>query len=208
MALAGDSGAFAALVERYRSHVWRTVTSVARGPDAEDLAQEAIIRAYCSLKRFRGDAPFQAWLCRIALNAAHDYQRSAWRRRVVQDNGEASAEYVTGSPEAEVNRRETVRRVRFAVAGLGAQQRTPIWLHYFEQFSFAEIARLERTSESTIRSRIKAGLKRLHGSLDDLIDATEETSQPQQIADEWNAEKQNMDETASRSIVQKSSQLI
>src|SRR5262249_14558539 len=78
----GDTEAFAALCERHRARVWRTVASVARGPAAEDLAQEAIVRAFCALHTYRAASSFEAWLCRIALNAAHDYQRSAWKRRV------------------------------------------------------------------------------------------------------------------------------
>ena len=208
MALAGDSGAFAALIERYRSHVWRTVASVARGPDAEDLAQEAVVRAYCSLRRFRGDAPFQAWLCRIALNAAHDYQRSGWRRRVVGDSPALDAGGASASLEEEAGRRETASRVRAAVAELTAKQRTPIWLHYFEEFSYAEIARLERTAESTIRSRIKAGLKRLHVTLDDLVETLEQTGPRKQNTDDWNSESRGIDEQAGCSIVSKSSQCV
>src|SRR5205807_7455341 len=123
-----------------------------------DLAQEAFVRAYSAMRRFRGEASFQAWICRIALNAAHDYQKSAWKRRTVPsenlDDGAFSAE----SPEDEVHRREAARTVQAAVAILPEKQRTPIWLHYFEELSYAEIARLEHTSESTIRSRIKSGL--------------------------------------------------
>src|SRR5437660_5465016 len=79
----GDSGAFADLCERHRERVWRVIASVAHGPEVEDLAQEAILRAFTSIRKFRGDAPFGAWLCRIALNIAHDHLRSAWRRKVI-----------------------------------------------------------------------------------------------------------------------------
>ncbi len=74
---------FAELCEEQRARLWRIAASVARGPEVEDLAQEAIVRAWCGLASFQGEAPFAAWLCRIAVNAAHDWQRSAWRRRVV-----------------------------------------------------------------------------------------------------------------------------
>jgi RNA polymerase sigma-70 factor (ECF subfamily) len=158
--LAGESGAFTDLCERHRERIWRIVASVASGPDADDLVQEAVIRAYLSLKSYRRTAPFAAWLSKIALNAAHDYQRSAWKRRVLlleRPPEEEAAE----CPSAEVQRRETLRRVRDAVSRLPRNMGTPIWLHYFEEFSIAEIAELERTSESTVRARIKSGLSRL-----------------------------------------------
>jgi RNA polymerase sigma-70 factor (ECF subfamily) len=177
--LAGDAGAFAELCERHRARLWRIIASVAQGPDLDDLAQEAVLRAWCSLRSWRSEAPFEAWLYRIALNVAHDYQRSAWKRRVVfWVHGAQTSE---GREEASeplhdvAERREMQRRVRQAVAALPARQGIPIWLHYFEGFSLAEVARLERVSESTTRSRVQVGLRRLAHTLRDLTD-TEETS--------------------------------
>jgi RNA polymerase sigma-70 factor (ECF subfamily) len=177
-AQAGDADAFATLCDRSRKRVWHIIASVAKGPDVDDLAQDAIVRAWCAISNYRGEASFEAWLCRIALNAAHDYQRSAWKRRVMfwaQDNNE-TAELHGGASEPlhdEVAKRETQRRSRKAVAALPAPQRDPIWLHYFEGFSLAEVARLEGISESTLRSRVQAGLKRLCRSLHDVRDAHE-----------------------------------
>jgi RNA polymerase sigma-70 factor (ECF subfamily) len=176
-ALAGDSRSFALLCERHRTRVWRIAASVARGADAEDIAQEAVLRAFRALRTYRGNAPFEAWLCRIALNAAHDYHRSAWRRKVTlteepRDEGGETAE----SAEREVERRELQRRVRQAVAGLPEAQRVPIWLHFFEGFPLAEVARLEGTPEATVRSRVRAGLRRLSLCLDDLLPGRTESA--------------------------------
>ena len=181
-AQAGDSDAFATLCNRSRKRVWHIIASVAKGPDVDDLAQDAIVRAWCAISNYRGDASFEAWLCRIALNAAHDYQRSAWKRRVMfwaQDNQDQNdwAEIHGGASEPlhdEVVKREVQGRIRKAVAALPAQQRDPIWLHYFEGFSLAEVARLESISESTLRSRVQAGLKRLSRSLQDVSEGAVE----------------------------------
>jgi RNA polymerase sigma-70 factor (ECF subfamily) len=151
---------------------------VAPGPDAEDLAQEAIVRAYRALGTYGGDAPFEAWLCRIALNAAHDHVRSAWRRRVLLFDRVPGAAGEGDSLERAVERRELQRRVRQAVTGLPASQRVPIWLHYFEGFTLAEVARLEQVPEGTVRSRVRAGLRRLSLSLDDLLPAWREGARP------------------------------
>jgi RNA polymerase sigma-70 factor (ECF subfamily) len=181
-AQAGDASAFAALCDRSRKRVWHIIASVAKGPDVDDLAQDAIVRAWCAISNYRGDASFEAWLCRIALNAAHDYQRSAWKRRVMfwaQDNHDHAdwAEKHGGTSEPlhdEVVKREIQGRIRKAVAALPAPQRDPIWLHYFEGFSLAEVARLENISESTLRSRVQAGLKRLSRSLQDVSEGAVE----------------------------------
>ncbi|MBC8101170.1 MAG: RNA polymerase sigma factor [Cytophagales bacterium] len=182
-AVSGDAGAFAALCEKHRKRVWRVAASVTRSAaDADDLAQEAFVRAFGAVRSYRPEASFEAWLCRIALNAAHDYQKSAWRRRVLlwsassrsdQDAPLASAQIdpagdTVVTPHQETERREIQRRVRAAVAELKPTESVPIWMIYFEEFTLAEVARLENTPESTIRSRVRAGMKRLEKKLGDL----------------------------------------
>jgi RNA polymerase sigma-70 factor (ECF subfamily) len=168
-AMAGDQEAFSTLCERSRSRLWRIVSSVAPGPDRDDLAQEAIVRAWCAVRTYRAEASFEAWLCRIAVNAAHDYQKSAWRRRIrFRQSDQIPETTVTEPLERIAERREAQRRVRQAVAALPTPQRIPIWLHFFEEFSLAEVARLERTAESTVRSRVQAGMRRLARELQDL----------------------------------------
>ena len=172
-AVAGDGDAFVELCERHQSRVWRIASTVARGADAEDLAQEVIVRAFRSLKSFQGQAPFAAWLCRIAVNAAYDHQRSAWQRRVTLMERVPGEETPTEPLEGTAERREVQRRVRAAVATLPDNQRVPIWLHFFEGFSIVEVARLERAPEATVRSRMRAGMRRLSLSLDDLMPTAE-----------------------------------
>jgi RNA polymerase sigma-70 factor, ECF subfamily len=164
----GDSEAFAQLCEAHRGRIWRTVSSVTRRKaDAEDLAQETLIKAWQSIGGYRGEASLGSWLTRIALNAAHDHQKSAWMRRVQfwkDDSREAEPDGALPLDE-QAEHREQQRRVRAAVAKLGEKERTPIHLIYFEEYSIAEVARLEGVPESTIRSRVKVGLKRLAGAL-------------------------------------------
>ena len=76
-------------------------------------------------------------------------------------------------PAGDVERRELQRRVRQAVAALPERQRSPIWLHYFEGFPMVEVARLERAPEATVRSRVRAGLRRLSFSLEDMVPGAE-----------------------------------
>ena len=167
-ALQQDERAFAALCDCHRARLWRIVSSVSRSSDREDLVQESVIRAYGALKSYRREASFASWLSRIAINVVHDYQKSAWRRRVVSfPEGWEPAEFPENALESRYELIELQRRVRREVAKLATSQRTPIWLHYFEGFTFAEIARLELTAESTIRSRIHAGRKVLAKKLSD-----------------------------------------
>ena len=166
--LAGDACAFADLCERHRERIWRIVTSVAKGPDAEDLVQEAAIKAFQSIKGYRRSAPFAAWLSKIALNTAHDYQRSAWKRRVLLSE-RTPEELDESCPSIEAEQRERMRKVRLSVSRLPEKMRNPIWLHFFEDFSITEVAALEKASESTIRARLKAGMSRLYVVLEDYV---------------------------------------
>lgn len=179
-AAGGDRDAFAELCERHKQRLWRVTAGVARGADAEDLAQEAIVRAWCAIESCRSASSFDAWICRIAINAAHDYHRSAWRRRVVLLENPAPDTQAVDDTVQTAERRETARRLRRAVAALPQRQCIPIWMHYFEQFSLAEIAVLEGTAESTVRSRIRVGMHRLRYSLADLV--TEQPTAGETIA--------------------------
>jgi RNA polymerase sigma-70 factor (ECF subfamily) len=181
-AAGGDREAFAALCRRHQTRLWRITAGVARGADAEDLAQEAIVRAWCAIDTCRNASSFEAWLCRIAVNAAHDYHRSAWKRRIVFTG---SAEIDMPSDEnmaQDAERRELARRLRRAVAALPQRQCVPIWMHYFEQFSVAEIAELEKIAESTVRSRIQVGMRRLRNALDDLVAERDSVTEPMGVA--------------------------
>jgi RNA polymerase sigma-70 factor (ECF subfamily) len=168
----GDTRSFGVLCERHRARIWRVAASVADGADADDIAQEATIRAYQALGRYRSDAPFAAWLTRIAANAAHDYRRSAWRRRAHPLSAIADWHDQGADAEELALSRDTQRTVRQAVADLPGKERTPVWLHYFEGFSVAEIARLEHTPEATMRSRMRSGLMRLGRTLGELAPVT------------------------------------
>lgn len=165
----GDAEAFAVLCEGYRERVWRIACSVSQGADAEDLTQEIFVRAFKGIGRFQGEASFETWLCRIAINLAHDYLKSAWKRRVLLWERPEDFRPSEACPIGLAEQRETARRVRREVAALPEAQRVPIWLHYFEGINLAEVARIEATPEATVRSRVKAGLRKLSHNLGDLL---------------------------------------
>ncbi len=169
LAKRGDKQAFAKLCHNYQQRIWRVAASIASRSEAEDLAQETVIRAWCSIRSCRDDASFEAWICSIAVNAAHDHYRSWWRRKITSIDDEAEAAGSPDETQADAERRESVRRVRRAIAALPQAQREAVWLYYIEQFTLAEIARHENKSESAIRNRIQSGLSRLKVSLVDLV---------------------------------------
>ena len=174
-ARSGDRAAYEQLCEQFATRVWKIANAIATGPDAEDIAQDAIIKGWRAIGTCSNAITFEAWICRITVNAGRDYLKSAWKRRVVSlvTGGPVQTETV---PAAAVvaERRAEVMRVRKAVMKLPPGQSVPIWLHYFEGLTLKEIAEIENAPESTIRSRMKVGLARLSIVLEDLNAPNEE----------------------------------
>jgi RNA polymerase sigma-70 factor (ECF subfamily) len=147
--LAGDEASYGTLVTRYRDYVYTiAVRIVGSDEDAEDVAQEAFVRAYRALPRFRGDSKFSSWLYRIATNRALTHLKKRRRRAdtvdiesgshveaVVIDDGRTEAM----SPELRVRDEEFKRAVRAAVLELPEQYRVVVTLFYLEERSYKEV---------------------------------------------------------------------
>ncbi|HEY3414995.1 MAG TPA: sigma-70 family RNA polymerase sigma factor [Armatimonadota bacterium] len=173
---AGDTDAFAEIVERYQGMVAGVVSRALRDPeDAEDVRVEVFVRAFRSLGGFRADAKFSTWLYRIALNTALRHAGKAARDRsfrVEQDPEKPDflstlpADADEG-PEALVWKRMSAVAVRKAVHDLPEKQRMVIVLHYFEEKTCEEIAEIIGVNVGTVWSRIHYAVKRLRGSLNE-----------------------------------------
>jgi len=148
--LAGDEASYGTLVERYRDYVYTiAVRVVGNDEDAEDVAQEAFVRAYRALPRFRGDSKFSSWLYRITTNRALTHLKRKKRRAATVDidagpHVEAGAiddgRREETSPELHVREKEFRREVRRAVAELPEQYRVVVTLFYLEERSYKEVA--------------------------------------------------------------------
>ena len=158
-AQAGDKVAFGQLVRRYE----RLLVSVAyhRGLDlqtAQDAAQEAWVKAWLALPRYRESlGSLRAWLCRIAINAAIDARR---RDRPAQDLDERMPDE-NNSPADQAEAGVNVQAVRQAVAQLPAAYRTALVLREYEGLSYAEIATALSIPPGTVMSRLNYARSRL-----------------------------------------------
>jgi RNA polymerase sigma-70 factor, ECF subfamily len=151
----GDRFAFETLVERHQSRLFTLAGRVLGSrQDAEDAVQEALVRAWLALPRFRRDARFSTWLYRICLNAAHDV-RARTRLRLAEEEPEAAdprdrfAEHeLSGTLQRALNELEEAYRVAVVLADvLGC--------------SYAEVAQLTGVPEGTVKSRIFRGRSEL-----------------------------------------------
>jgi RNA polymerase sigma factor (sigma-70 family) len=164
----GDVRSYEELVARYQGIAVRTAYVITRGTaDAEDAAQEAFVKAYYALGRFRPGAPFRPWLLRIVANEASNRRRAARRReglvlRLAEDRPSGDA---APSPEAAVLAGERERLLLEALAILREADRTVIAYRYFLDLSEAEMAATLGVRPGTVKSRLSRALARLRSVL-------------------------------------------
>ena len=162
----GDREAFNLLVLKYQRKVSRLVGRLVRNPDeADDVGQDAFIKAYRALPQFRGDSAFYTWLYRIAVNTAKNHLVSQGKRPISlseltsNDPDEESFELpvVTtdnNTPEAELMSRQVAEAVNRAVLALPEELRTALSLREIDGLSYEEIAEAMNCPIGTVRSRI------------------------------------------------------
>ena len=168
----GEVDAYDELVRRYREIAVRTATVVGgSADDAEDAAQEAFVKAYAALGRFRVGAPFRPWLLRIVANEARNRRRSSGRRaglalRVAAVDRPAAE--TAPSPESSVIAGEARASLLAALNRLRADDREIIGARYFLDLSEAEAADALGIPRGTVKSRLSRALGRLREGLADV----------------------------------------
>jgi RNA polymerase sigma factor (sigma-70 family) len=159
----GDVHAYGELVERYRAIAFRTAFLIARATgDAEDAAQEAFVKAYYALGRFRSEAPFRPWLLRIVANEAKNRVRASGRReRLSLRAAAAGAGEAAPSPEAAVIEGERRATLLAAVERLRPVDREVLTCRFFLDLSEAETAQTLGLRRGTVKSRTSRARGRL-----------------------------------------------
>ena len=159
----GDKGAFDLLVLKYQHKIVNLVMRYVRDPElALDITQEAFIKAYRALPRFRGDSAFYTWMYRIAVNTAKNHLAAQRRRPMnVELDLQDPEQYdlhaklkETDTPEGLALRNELEELVERAIAALPEDLRTAIILRELEGMSYEEIAQTMECPVGTVRSRI------------------------------------------------------
>jgi RNA polymerase sigma-70 factor (ECF subfamily) len=159
----GDKGAFDLLVLKYQHKIVNLIMRYVRDPElALDIAQEAFIKAYRALPRFRGDSAFYTWMYRIAVNTAKNHLAAQRRRPMdVELDLQDPEQYdlhaklkETDTPEGVALSDELQETVERAIAALPEDLRTAIILRELEGMSYEEIAETMECPVGTVRSRI------------------------------------------------------
>ena len=175
----GDRTAFGLLFGRYQHKICSLVARHVRDPqEVEDVAQEAFIKAFRALPKFRGESAFYTWLYRIAINTAHNHQMAKSRRPPGVDIAAEDAQFMEGadrlieteSPEAAATRDELAEAIDQAIAALPDDLRNALTLREFEGLRYEQIAAIMECPVGTVRSRIFRAREAIDRRIGPLLD--------------------------------------
>ena len=160
----GDHGAYGELVARYQALAGRVAYVITgSAADAEDATQDAFVKAYYALDRFRAGAPFRPWLLRIVANEAKNRRAAAGRRPTVELD--AAADRASGetalSPEDAAVASDTRAALVAALGRLREEDRIVLAYRYFFDLSEADMAEALGVARGTVKSRLSRAMRRL-----------------------------------------------
>lgn len=168
--LRGERAAYAVLVDRYKDRVFNLAFRMTgRYGDADDLTQEAFIRAYLNLGRFDRDRSFFNWLYTIALNVVRNHLKKRSRDIIdgaaTWEDGRDAGGPGEETPESALGGREEQARLQACLLRLPVETREAVVLRFYEDLSFEETAAVLGISESAAKMRVYRGLERLKGMM-------------------------------------------
>jgi RNA polymerase sigma-70 factor, ECF subfamily len=150
----GELSAFEQLVDRHRPVVVRVASRIVGSDEAEDVSQDAFLRAFHRLEHFRGDAPFRAWLLRITHNAALDHLSRRRPEPVDPTTLDAAEETASRPPAERLELRERIERLERKLHGLPYQHRAVLVLRDAEGLSYEEIADITDSPLGSVKGRL------------------------------------------------------
>jgi RNA polymerase sigma-70 factor (ECF subfamily) len=167
----GDCEAFNPLVERYKMPLYKVLYRMVHNrDDAEDLVEEAFIKAYRAISRFDLKRSFYAWICRIAVNNAINYIKKE-RRAQVQSIGMVEYKLTAekGNPVRMTRQKILTERINTAIAKLPEEYRIILVLRVDEECSYEDISSMLKIPKGTVMSRLaraRQKLKKLFNELE------------------------------------------
>ncbi len=175
----GDLAAYDDLVRRYQERIYATVYHMtANHEDANDLAQEAFIKAFHALKSFKGGSSFYTWVYRIAVNKTINFLKQRKNKALMSLNDlDLNAEHDPDlvalvsdkTPRREINLAELQERLNAALQKLSEPHRLVVTLHDVQGLSHEEIAKIMDCNIGTVRSRLFYARQQLQAYLSDYL---------------------------------------
>jgi RNA polymerase sigma-70 factor (ECF subfamily) len=175
----GDLAAYDELVRRYQERIYATVYHMtANHEDANDLAQEAFIKAFQALKSFKGGSSFYTWVYRIAVNKTINFLKQRRNKgQMSLDDLDSNAEHNPDlvalisdkTPRREVGLAELQEKLNAAMQKLSEPHRLAVTLHDVQGLSHEEIAKIMECNAGTVRSRLFYARQQLQAYLSDYL---------------------------------------
>ncbi|MCK5572947.1 MAG: RNA polymerase sigma factor [Bacteroidetes bacterium] len=166
----GDHRAYRDLVERHMREVYDVAHSFVRDHDAaEDIVQEAFVRAYNSIRTFRGEAQFGTWLYRIVVNISLNRVKTE-RRKAEREIPILSAESIASPQEEPGQRAELQAHLERALHELPTLQRAVVILRHLDGLSTREVSSILQCSEGTVKTHLFRGMEKMRRKLQFLRD--------------------------------------
>jgi RNA polymerase sigma-70 factor (ECF subfamily) len=164
----GDTDAFDQLVARHQAAAYRAALAALRNPaDAEDAAQDGLVRAWSNLEWFRGDSAFRTWLLTIVWNCALSRRRGVvrWLRRKAPVDEAVTLPESAGSPYREARDREMRTHIASAIETLTPKLRDALLLAQSGDYGYDEIALMLKIPVGTLKWRVSEARKQVKGRL-------------------------------------------
>lgn len=162
--LNGEPDAYAFLVEKYKTMAYNiSLKIVRRQEDAEEITQDSFVRAYKSLRSFKGDAKFSTWLYRIVYNTSVSHTRKKKREMPVGEETSKFLKHPDMAEEGEAQTDESLSAaLKKAVESLPSPEQTMINLYYYENSKVEDIARIMSLSASNVKVKLFRIRKKLY----------------------------------------------
>ena len=172
LTLAGHKEAFRFLVEKYQGRAYSLAFEILRSKqDAEDVVQEAFVKAFLSLSSFRGESNFYTWLYRIVFNMAIDQKRKTVRQGTDTINSDEQSLFASeqatdfksswAGPDDLLYRKEQAKLIESTLAELSEEHRSAFILREVEGLSYADMAKVLGVTQGTVMSRLFYARKKL-----------------------------------------------
>ena len=166
--LAGESSAFAVLVDRHKNNVFNICVKITNSKEeAEEAAQDTFLKVFDKLKTFKQEAKFSTWLYRIAYNTSISKQRkNTWTKQKTDDydiNEHTESELIDALYEESIEEREL--KLRSAIGKLAPDEQLLLQLYYDKDMSTEEIATITELTKSNVKVKIHRARKQLFNLL-------------------------------------------
>ncbi len=175
----GDHGAFDFLVERYKERLYATVYHMTSNhADANDLVQDAFIKAFTSIRSFKRESSFYTWIYRIAVNRTLNHLKRGKNRQQfslddIDNHIQSDPDFVElmshVTPRREVGLNELQEKLNAALQKLSEDHRAVVVMHDVQGLTHADIGKALHCSEGTVRSRLFYARQQLQGLLADYL---------------------------------------